>query len=97
MTIETASHRRSWGSITRSQWVVVGLPKTAWILMAWLSLIYPATVMLRQHYLMDVYAGIFVGFTCYWACMFVVERPRLVPRDEPDMVGAAARDRVEAA
>ena len=25
------------------------------------------------HYLMDVYAGIFVGFACYWACMFAVE------------------------
>lgn len=58
------------------------LPKTAWVLMAWLCLVYPATVMLRQHYLMDVYAGIFVGFACYWACMFAVERPRLVPRDE---------------
>ena len=57
-------------------------PKTAWILMAWLCLVYPATVSLRQHYLMDVYAGIFVGFACYWACMFAVERPRLVPRDE---------------
>jgi membrane-associated phospholipid phosphatase len=50
--------------------------------MAWLCLVYPATVALRQHYLMDVYAGIFVGFACYWACMFAVERPRLVPRDE---------------
>jgi membrane-associated phospholipid phosphatase len=57
-------------------------PKTGWILMAWLCLVYPATVALRQHYLMDVYAGIFVGFACYWACMFAVERPRLVPRDE---------------
>jgi membrane-associated phospholipid phosphatase len=57
-------------------------PKTCWILMAWLCLVYPATVSLRQHYLMDVYAGIFVGFACYWACMFAVERPRLVPRDE---------------
>ena len=57
-------------------------PKTGWILMAWLCLVYPATVALRQHYLMDVYAGIFVGFACYWACMFAVERPRLEPRDE---------------
>lgn len=56
------------------------IPKTAWILMAWLMLVYPATVMLRQHYLMDVYAGLFVGFATYWACMFAVERPRLVPR-----------------
>jgi len=57
-------------------------PKTAWILMAWLCLVYPATVSLRQHYLMDVYAGIFVGFACYWACMFAVERPKLAPRYE---------------
>lgn len=61
-------------------------PKTAWILMAWLSLVYPATVMLRQHYLMDVYAGMFIGFACYWACMFIIERPRLIPRGEPELV-----------
>ena len=60
-------------------------PKTAWSLMAWLCLVYPATVSLRQHYLMDVYAGLFVGFAVYWACMFVIERPRLVPRDEPPL------------
>lgn len=58
------------------------IPKTAWILMLWVALIWPATVMLRQHYLMDVYAGLFVGFASYWAVMFAVERPRLVPRDE---------------
>lgn len=57
-------------------------PKTAWILMPWLLLIFPATVMLQQHYLMDVYAGIFVGFATYWAVMFAVERPVLVPRTE---------------
>ena len=57
--------------------------KTAWILMAWLALVFPATVMLQQHYLMDVYAGIFVGFATYWGVMFLVERPSLVPRDEP--------------
>ncbi len=62
-------------------------PRTAWALMAWLSLVYPATVSLRQHYLMDVYAGIFVGFAVYWACMFIIERPRLVPRDEAPLVG----------
>jgi len=66
-------------------------PKTAWILMAWLCLVYPATVSLRQHYLMDVYAGIFVGFACYWACMFAVERPRLVPRDEVPITQARVR------
>lgn len=58
------------------------IPKTAWILMLWMCLVYPATVMLRQHYLMDVYAGILLGFTCYWACMFIIERPKLVPREE---------------
>lgn len=57
-------------------------PRSCWALMAWLALVYPATVMLRQHYLMDVYAGVFVGFACYWATMFLVERPRLVPADE---------------
>lgn len=65
------------------------IPKTAWILMGWLALVYPATVMLRQHYLMDVYAGIFVGFAVYWACMFIIERPRLVPRQEPELGQAA--------
>ncbi len=58
------------------------IPKTSWILMIWLLLVFPATVILRQHYLMDVYAGILLGFTCYWACMFVIERPKLVGRDE---------------
>jgi membrane-associated phospholipid phosphatase len=64
-------------------------PRLAWGLIAWLALVYPATVMLRQHYLVDVYAGILVGFSCYWACMFLVERPRLVPRDEDLVVGGA--------
>ena len=57
-------------------------PRLAWGLIAWLALVFPATVMLRQHYLIDVYAGILVGFSCYWACMFLVERPMLVPRGE---------------
>ncbi len=38
--------------------------------------------MLRQHYVIDVYAGLFVGFAIYWAVMFAVERPRLVARDD---------------
>jgi membrane-associated phospholipid phosphatase len=73
-------------------WTTIGLvalwrlrrrfPRTTWPLMAWLCLVYPATVFLRQHYLIDIYGGLFVGFACYWACMFAVERPRLVPRDE---------------
>ena len=58
------------------------MPKTAWIMSGWLLLVYPATVMLRQHYLIDVYAGVFVGFAVYWAVMFVVERPRLAPRSD---------------
>lgn len=57
-------------------------PKTSWIFMVWLALVYPATVMLQQHYLMDVYAGLFIGFACYWGTMFVVERPKLVPSEE---------------
>ncbi|MDP3972943.1 MAG: phosphatase PAP2 family protein, partial [Candidatus Nanopelagicales bacterium] len=69
------------------------IPVTSWILMLWLLLIYPATVMLRQHYLMDVYAGILLGFTCYWACMFIVERPRLVPRDELELRAELAAGR----
>lgn len=66
-------------------------PKTAWILMPWLALIYPATVMLQQHYLMDVYAGVFVGFAVYWAVMFIVERPRLVPSNEPTLARAKSK------
>lgn len=67
------------------------MPKTAWIMSAWLALIYPATVMLRQHYLIDLYTGIFVGFAVYWAVMFVVERPRLVARDGDDLARAGGR------
>jgi len=51
--------------------------RTSWTMMAWLLLIFPATVMLEQHYLIDVYAGVFIGFACYWAVMFLVERPVL--------------------
>jgi membrane-associated phospholipid phosphatase len=57
-------------------------PRGAPALILWLALIYPATVMLEQHYLIDVYGGILAGFSCYWGSMFVIERPRLVPRDE---------------
>jgi len=58
------------------------IPKTAWTLIVVLLLVFPATVMLRQHYLIDVYTGILLGFASYWACMFVIERPKLVPRGE---------------
>jgi membrane-associated phospholipid phosphatase len=73
-------------------WAMIGIlslwrlrsrfPKTAWILMPWLALVFPATVMLQQHFLIDVYGGIFVGFATYWGVMFAVERPLLVPRGE---------------
>ena len=62
-------------------------PRLSWGLILWLALVYPATVMLRQHYLIDVYAGVLVGFSSYWACMFLIERPSLVPRDEEPMPG----------
>lgn len=51
-------------------------PKTSWILMLWLLLIYPATVMLQQHYLMDVYGGIAIGLAAYAVAFFAVERPK---------------------
>lgn len=52
-------------------------PKTSWILMLWFALILPATVFLHQHYLIDIYGGIFVAFTAYWAISFLIEKPRL--------------------
>ncbi len=52
-------------------------PRTSWILMSWFVLILPATVFLHQHYLVDIYGGIFVAFTAYWSCMFVIEKPQL--------------------
>ncbi len=51
--------------------------RTAWYLMAWFALIIPATVFLGQHFVIDIYGGIFVAFAVYWACMFVIEKPRL--------------------
>lgn len=53
------------------------IPKTAYSLIAWFCLIIPATVLLAQHFLIDIYGGIFVGFSVYWAMMFIVERPSL--------------------
>jgi len=52
-------------------------PRTIWILMGWFALIIPATVFLHQHFLIDIYGGIFVAFTCYWGTMFLVEKPNL--------------------
>lgn len=70
------------------------VPRTAAALIPWLLLIYPATLALRQHYLIDVYAGIFVGFSCYWACLFLVERPGLAESGQPRSatVGGAAAE-----
>ncbi|CAB5074047.1 unannotated protein [freshwater metagenome] len=45
--------------------------------MAWFTLILPATVFLHQHFLIDIYGGIFVAFTCYWSAMFAIEKPLL--------------------
>ena len=53
------------------------IPRTSWVLMFWFLLILPATVFLHQHYLVDIYGGIFVGFSAYWAMMFVIEKPKL--------------------
>ncbi len=52
-------------------------PKTSYILGFWFVLIVPATVFLHQHFLIDIYGGIFVGFTAYWGCMFLIEKPSL--------------------
>ena len=52
-------------------------PKTTWITMIWLLSIFPANVMLQQHYLMDVYAGIAVGIAAYSVAMFAVEKPKI--------------------
>ena len=53
------------------------LPRTAWILMIWFATILPATVFLHQHFLIDIYGGIFVGFSVYWSCVFLIEKPKL--------------------
>lgn len=52
-------------------------PKISWILRHWFLLILPATVFLHQHFLIDIYAGIFVAFTAYWSVMFWIEKPKL--------------------
>ncbi|MEI6811426.1 MAG: phosphatase PAP2 family protein [Actinomycetes bacterium] len=59
-------------------WRVRGIaPKTSWILMVWFSTILPATVFLHQHFLIDIYGGIFVAFSVYWAMMFLIQKPNL--------------------
>ena len=53
------------------------IPRTSFSLVAWFLLIIPATVFLHQHFLIDIYGGIFVGFTCYWSLFFLLEKPKL--------------------
>ena len=52
-------------------------PRVSWSLIAWFLLIIPATVFLAQHFLIDIYGGIFVAFSVYWASVFVIEKPDL--------------------
>jgi membrane-associated phospholipid phosphatase len=49
----------------------------SYILIVWFILIIPATVFLAQHFLIDIYGGILVAFTVYWACAFIIEKPDL--------------------
>ncbi|MEI6406808.1 MAG: hypothetical protein WCO85_04710 [Actinomycetes bacterium] len=49
----------------------------SWILIVWFILIIPATVILHQHYLIDIYGGIFVAFTAYWGSLFIMEKRNL--------------------
>jgi membrane-associated phospholipid phosphatase len=53
------------------------IKKTTYLLVTWFLLIIPATVFLAQHFLIDIYGGIFVAFTVYWAVVFVIEKPDL--------------------
>lgn len=53
------------------------IKKTAYSLIIWFLLIIPATVLLAQHFLIDIYGGIFVAFSVYWIVAFLIERPDL--------------------
>lgn len=53
---------------------------SATILMSWFLLIIPATIFLGQHFLIDIYGGVFVAFSIYWGTMFVIEKPNLLIR-----------------
>ena len=53
------------------------IKRISYALIAWFVLIIPATVFLGQHFVIDIYGGIFVAFSVYWATMFVVEKPKL--------------------
>ena len=57
------------------------IPRTAMVMQGWFLLIIPATVLLQQHYIIDIYGGIFVAFTAYWSCMFAIEKPNLALAD----------------
>ena len=57
--------------------------KTSKALIAWFVLIIPATVFLGQHFVVDIYGGIFVAFSVYWATMFVIEKPQLQIKQKP--------------
>ena len=51
------------------------IKKTSYLLIGWFLLIIPATVFLAQHFLIDIYGGIFVAFSIYWAVAFIIEKP----------------------
>lgn len=51
------------------------IKKTSYLLGAWFILIIPATVLLGQHFLIDIYGGVFVAFSVYWALVFLIEKP----------------------
>ena len=53
------------------------IPKTSNYLIAWFILIIPATVFLKQHFVVDIYGGVLVAFTTYWALVFLIEKPDL--------------------
>jgi membrane-associated phospholipid phosphatase len=54
-------------------------PKIAGTLIAWFLMIIPATVLLAQHFIIDIYGGVFVAFTSFWAVVFILEKPNLAP------------------
>lgn len=53
------------------------LPWASKALIAWFILIIPATVFLKQHFVIDIYGGILVAFTTYWSLVFLIEKPKL--------------------
>ena len=53
------------------------IKKTSYLLGLWFLLIIPATVLLGQHFIIDIYGGIFVAFTVYWSMVFLIEKPEI--------------------